>query len=44
MSEKFEKSHNYATNHIGMFISSIVEDEVIKELNAKIKLLATKNL
>ena len=37
MSEKFEKCPNCDEKLSGMFSSSIVEDEVIKEINEKIK-------
>ena len=37
MSEKFEKCPNCDAKLSGMFSSSIVEDEVIKGINEKIK-------
>ena len=44
MSETFEKCPNCDAKLSGMFSSSIVEDEVIKELNEKIKLFAANDL
>ena len=44
MSEKFEKCPNCDEKLSGMFSSSIVEDEVIKEINEKIKLFAANDL
>ena len=41
MSEKFEKCPNCDEKLSGMFSSSIVEDEVIKEINEKLKIKKT---
>ena len=44
MSEKLEKCPNCDNKLSGIFSSIIVEDEVIKELNEKIKLFAANDL